>query len=239
MKMKKIIVLLLVMLFAGSGCVEETRNLELAAGFKDPGNEARPRAYWNWLNGSVTLDGLTRDLEEAKDKGLGGLDMWDTEAMRNPGGFVPAGPPFMGPESVAAMHHSMKEAKRLGMDLGLTTSSGWNAGGPWVEPELASKNLFYSSVVVSGPGQITQKLNFPKVPEECPKGKDGLPKWYINVAVLAWPDSKDKVITDISKVLNITDKLKDGELTWTAPDGKWNVVRYVCSNNGQQLIVPS
>jgi len=99
----------------------------------------------------VSLDGLTRDLEEAKDKGLGGLEMWDTEAMRNPNGYVPAGPPFMGPESVAAMHHSMKEAKRLGLDLGLITSSGWNAGGSWVTPEYASKTLFYSNLVVYDP----------------------------------------------------------------------------------------
>lgn len=238
-EMKNIVVALMIMLFASSGCASKTTDSQLVAGFKDPGKEARPRAYWNWLNGDVTLDGLTRDLEEAKDKGLGGLEMWDTEAMRNPGGFVPAGPPFMGPESVAAMHHSMKEAKRLGLDLGLITSSGWNAGGPWVPPEMASKNLFYSSVVVNGPGQIKQKLDFPKVPGNCPKGEDGLPKWYLDVAVLAWPDSKDKVIADLSKVIDITDKLEDGELTWSAPAGNWQVARYVCSNNGQQLIAAS
>jgi hypothetical protein len=234
-----IIVSLMIMIFAGIGCTANAGDLNLASGFKDPGPQARPRAYWNWLNGAVTLDGLTRDLEEAKDKGLGGLEMWDTEAMRNPGGFVPAGPPFMGPESVAAMHHSMREAKRLGLDLGLITSSGWNAGGPWVPPEMASKNLFYSSVVVSGPGQITQKLDFPEVPLDCPKRADGMPKWYLDVAVLAWPDSKDKVIADLSKVIDLSDKLKDGQLNWRSPAGNWQIVRYVCSNNGQQLIAAS
>ena len=108
----------MVMLFAGCSSTQ-THYAELAAGFENPGKQARPRAYWNWLNGDVTHEGLTRDLEEAKAKGLGGLQMWDTEAMRNPDDFVPAGPAFMGPESVAAMHHSMKEAKRLGLDLGL------------------------------------------------------------------------------------------------------------------------
>ncbi len=229
---------MMAMLVAGCGSTE-TRYGELTAGFKNPGRQARPRAYWNWLNGAVTLDGLTRDLEEAKDKGLVGLEMWDTEAMRNPGGFVPAGPPFMGPESVASMHHAMKEAKRLELELGLVTSSGWNAGGPWVPPELASKNLFFASVVVSGPGQIKQRLPFPEVPLDCPKGTDGLPKWYLDVAVLAWPDSRDKVIEDLSKVVNLTEELKDGELNWTAPAGHWQVVRYVCSNNGQQLIAAS
>ncbi len=212
---------------------------DLEEGFKDPGPQARPRAYWNWLNGAVTHEGLTRDLEEAKAKGLGGLEMWDTEAMKNPNGFVPAGPPFMGPESVAAMHHSMKEAKRLGLELGLITSSGWNAGGPWVPPKMASKNLFYSNVVVSGPGRITKKLPFPDVPRRCPKGADGLPKWTLEVAVLAWPVSEDKVISDLSDVVNLSDKLKDGELKWKAPAGDWQVVRYVCSNNGQELIAAS
>ena len=230
---------LMLTLFVSSGCVLNASDSKLAENFRNPGNEARPRAYWNWLNGDVSLDGLTRDLEEAKAKGLGGLDMWDTEAMHNPGGFVPAGPPFMGPESVAAMHHSMKEAKRLGMDLGLTTSSGWNAGGSWVPPEMASKNLFHTGVVLTGPAKVGQKLAFPKVPKHCPMGKDGLPKWRLDVAVLAWPESKGKVISDLSKVINITDKFKDGVLNWDVPSGRWQVVRYVCSNNGQQLISAS
>lgn len=233
------ILVLVVMIFAGSVCAAETRDLELAAGFRNPGIKARPRAYWNWLNGAVTLDGLTRDLLEAKVKGLGGLEMWDTEAMRNPGNFVPTGPPFLGSESVAAMHHSIKEAKRLGLDLGLITSSGWNAGGPWVTPELASKNLFYSSVVVGGPGQIKHELPFPTVPPDCPKGEDGLPKWYLDVAVLAWPDTKEKVIADPSKIIDLSDKLKNGVLNWRVPEGHWRVMRYVCSNNGQQLIAAS
>lgn len=236
--MRKIIVFLVALFFCNCSHTE-IQDSDLAEGFKNPGNEARPRAYWNWLNGDVSLDGLTRDLEEAKAKGLGGLEMWDTEAMRNPNGFVPAGPSFMGTESVAAIHHSMKEAKRLGLELGLITSSGWNAGGAWVTPEMASKTLFFSNVIVTGPGQIKQQLPFPEVPQNCPKGADGLPKWYQEVAVLAWPDAGDKVIPDLSKVVNLTDKLKDGELIWTPPSGAWQVVRFVCANNGQQLIAAS
>ena len=70
----KMMIMLLTALMVSSWVNAESQLRELAEGFKNPGNEARPRAYWNWLNGSVTLDGLTRDLEEAKDKGLGGLE---------------------------------------------------------------------------------------------------------------------------------------------------------------------
>ncbi len=47
------------------------------------------------------------------------------------------------------------------------------------------------------------------------------------------------MIPDLSKVINLTDKLKEGKLSWAAPAGSWQVVRFVCSNNGQQLIAAS
>jgi hypothetical protein len=236
--MRKIVIFIVVLLF--SGCNKsQAQDSELLKGFRNPGKEFRPRAYWDWLNGDVSLPGLTRDLEEAKDKGLGGLLMWDTQAMINPNGFVPAGPPFLGRESVDAIHHSMKEAARLDLDLGLVCASGWNSGGSWVSPEMASKNLFFVDIVIKGPGIVKQKLPFPEVPRSCPKGANGLPVWYKDIAVLAWPDSKDKLIPDISDILNLTGKCKDGELVWSPRVGTWRVVRFVCTNNGQELIAAS
>jgi len=234
--------IILILLISGCSAPQRANDealKQLSDGFSNPPVSARPRAYWNWLNGDVSLSGITSDLEEARDKGLGGLQMWDTEAMRNPDGFVPAGPPFLGEESVKAIHHAMKEAERLNLELGLICASGWNSGGSWVTPEMASKNLFHAGVVVSGPGHIKQKLPFPEVPAGCPKGPDGLPKWYLDVAVLAWPDSDDKTIPDLSEIVNISDKFIDGELVWEIPPEKWQVVRFVCSNNGQQLIAAS
>ncbi|WP_332914145.1 glycosyl hydrolase [Algoriphagus boritolerans] len=175
------------------GCNNEIPHDDyLIEGFRNPGVEARPRAYWNWLNGDVSLSGITRDLEEAKDKGLGGLQIWDTEAMRNPDGFVPNGPPFLGVESVKAIHHAIKEAERLELELGLICASGWNSGGAWVTPEMASKNLFHAGIVVSGPGQIKKSLPFPEVPLGCPKGSDGLPVgiWMW----LFWPGPTHRII---------------------------------------------
>ena len=236
--MVKILILIVVLLFSGCN-ISKAQDSELVKGFRNPGKEFRPRAYWDWLNGDVSLPDLTRDLEEAKAKGLGGLLMWDTQAMINPNGFVPAGPPFLGHESVEAIHHSMKEAARLDLDLGLVCASGWNSGGSWVTPEMASKNLFSIDVTIKGPGLVKQKLPFPEVPKSCPKGADGLPVWYMDVAVLAWPDSKDKLIPDISDIINLTDKCKGGVLLWSPPVGTWRVVRFVCTNNGQELIAAS
>lgn len=228
------------MIFVGAcALAAEPAPADLAAGFMNPGLEARPRAYWNWLNGDVSFPDLTRDLEEAKARGLGGLEMWDTEAMRNPDGFVPAGPPFMGPESVAAMHHAIREAKRLGLELGLITSSGWNAGGPWVPPAMASKNLFVAEMTVDGPDDSEKTLPFPDLPKNCPRNPDGTPQWSVDIAVLAWPETADKRIPDPSQVMDLTRHVTNGVLKWTAPEGNWRIARFVCSNNGQQLIAAS
>ena len=210
-----------------------------ATAFQKPPLSAKPRAYWDWINGAVSLEQLTRDLEEMKDKGMGGGQMWDSGAHRNPGGFVPPGPPFLGPESVAAMHHSLKEAKRLGLELGLLTSSGWNAGGPWATPEYAGKNAYVTTVSIEGPGVIHQPLPMPPLPENCPVDADGKPRYSREIAVLAVPDNDSKTIPDVSAVRLLSGHVNDGVLEWNAPAGRWIIMRFVCLNNGQQLIVPS
>ncbi|MBI4325060.1 MAG: hypothetical protein HY674_07320, partial [Chloroflexi bacterium] len=40
------------------------------AQFANPPIEARPGAYWPWLNGNVDLAQITRELEEMKAKGM-------------------------------------------------------------------------------------------------------------------------------------------------------------------------
>jgi hypothetical protein len=49
----------------------------LERGWADPPPGARVRAYWWWLNGNVTKEAITRDLEEMKAKGFGGALICD------------------------------------------------------------------------------------------------------------------------------------------------------------------
>ena len=47
--------------------------------FKNPPREARPGAYWCWLNGTVDHEQMTREMEEAKALGMRGLDILDVD----------------------------------------------------------------------------------------------------------------------------------------------------------------
>ncbi len=216
--------------------------LSLAEGFADPPAPARPAAYWCWVNGNTNLAQLTRELEEMKAKGLSGAYIFDVGAQ-DPDGIVPAGPAFMGPESLRAVGHAVREATRLGLEIGLVTSSSWNAGGSWVTPKHASMGLYHSQTAVKGPTQFSGVLPFPSVPKKSPKGADGLPLYYKDVAVLAVPGSeklKGKVIKDAGSVINLTGRLDArGRLSWNVPAGQWTIMRFVCTTTGQGLAVPS
>jgi len=222
-----------------SGDIGGVGDFVLAEGFLNPPLSARPGAYWAWLNGNVSLPQLTRELEEMKDKGLSGAYIFDVGA-RDPEGVIPAGPAFMGPESLRAISHAVKEATRLGLELGFITSSSWNAGGPWVTPEHASMGLHHSQMAVKGPVKFSQALPFPSIPKKTPRRPDGFPIYYKDIAVLAFPQTTEKLIEDATSIINLTNRLeKNGRLTWDVPAGKWTIMRFVCTNTGQGLAIPS
>jgi predicted alpha/beta superfamily hydrolase len=200
---------------AAEGGLSETR-------FFDPPLSARPSVLWAWLNGFVDRDQLTRELEEMKAKGLGGAVIWDVGSLRDPRKIIPAGPAFLGPESVASISHAIDEAGRLGLELGLFASSSWNAGGAWITPENASQRLLCRLLTVQGPGRVKATVPLP----------EGVTARWRDVAVVAVPPGGPPV--DISGRLD-----GEGRLDWDAPAGETRIMRFVASNTGQTLECPS
>jgi len=210
-----------------------------AALFRDPPMEARPGAFWDWMNGNVDLDRMTYELKEMKAKGMSGVEIWDVGVILPiPEDTIPAGPAFLGPESLKAVNHAIDQADRLGLHLGIVASSSWNAGGSWVEPRDAMKGFYHSEITVNGPAKLSQALPFPKC--SAPKGANGLPLYYKEIAVLAFPQTTNKVIRDTASVVNLSEKMNsEGLLTWDVPAGSWVIARFITSNTGQKLTVPT
>jgi hypothetical protein len=201
------------------------------------------------LNGYTSAGQLRAELLELKGKGFGSADIFDIGAV-NPPEFklykeseyadaVPEGVEFMGVESVDSIVLAIREAEKIGVELGFVASSSYNAGGSWIKPEYANMALYSSEVKVSGPMVFDGVLPFAELPERVERGVDGLPVYWREVAVLAVPDFNDKKV-DISKVIDISDKVDgEGRLSWEVPAGNWTVKRFVCTNTGQHLVVPS
>ena len=166
-----------------AGSASEDNLLE---GFREPPLSARPSIYWTWVNGLTNKDRMTVELEELKAKGIGGLYIFDVGAQ-DPQGIVPTGPAFMDAESLDAIGNTVREATRLGLEVGLVTSSSWNCGGPWVPPQYASMGLYHQQMTVTGPTRLSDPLPMPALPKKAPRGADGKPAYVKNVAVLAVP----------------------------------------------------
>ncbi|WP_263380512.1 glycosyl hydrolase [Granulicella paludicola] len=151
---------------------------ELRAGFVEPPPQARLRCYWWWLNGHTDKATITHDLEEMRAKGFGGALLVDANGSEQNGNDnVPAGPTFGSPEWVGLYTHTLREADRLGLEITLNITSGWNLGGPDVTPEQASKLLTWARVQVTGGTRLAIKL-------PVPESKNG---FYRQIAVLAYP----------------------------------------------------
>ena len=132
----------------------------LERGFKDPPDSAKPRAWWHWMNGNITKQGITADLEWMKRVGIGGMQMFDGN-LGTPV-FVDKRLVWMTPEWKDAFRHAAAEADRLGLEMAMAASGGWSeTGGPWVKPEGAMKKVVWSETLVEGPKSFTGKLASP------------------------------------------------------------------------------
>lgn len=151
----------------------------LDEGWLSPPQSARLRAYWWWINGNVTKEAITRDLEEMKAKGFGGALICDADGSEQDGNArAPHGPTFFSAEWRELYKHTLREAERLGLEMSLNIQSGWNLGGPMVKPEDAPKKLVWTERQVSGGARFAGVL-------QQPRGRDN---FYRDLFVLAWPE---------------------------------------------------
>jgi hypothetical protein len=230
----------------------------LARGFAQPPDTARPWVYWFWMDGNLSREGITADLEAMKRAGLGGVIIMEVNVG------IPQGPvKFMGPEWRELFKHVAAEAARLGLEIDLNASPGWTgSGGPWIKPEQSMQTVVFSETNLVGGQRFDGRLPQPPV-------KEG---FYREIAVLAFPmperayriaDIQEKTLTQrghyssergvrsslpapaehfavppdqavsLDRLVDLTPKLQDGgRLTWDVPQGRWTVLRFGRTSTG-------
>jgi hypothetical protein len=133
---------------------------ELKAGFESPPAEARPRVWWHWMNGNVTRDGITKDLQWMKRVGIGGLQNFDASLLTPQ--IVADRLVYMTPPWKEAFRHAASTAESLGLELAIAASPGWSeTGGPWVKPADGVKKLVWSEAEFSGNARGSIRLPAP------------------------------------------------------------------------------
>ena len=146
--------------------------------FITPPDSARMWTWWFWLGDKLDEKSITADLEALKTQGMSGVTVYSISGQGVPG----KGPDYMSPEWRALFKHTVKEADRLGLGVSAMLCSGWNAGGPWIQPEQACKKHVKSELVVRGPQDFKGRLPQPAADS----------RYYRDVAVQAFPLNEAK-----------------------------------------------
>jgi hypothetical protein len=202
------------------GLLKPGEAVPLDEGFRNPPPISRVHCSWQIHGGACTEDEITRELEEFKDKGLGGVWIKDTWNMpRDAQTRHLKDIPFMSPEWLDKYAFIAAECKRLGLICRCWLGSGWNAGGPWVTPELSSQVIgFEKSTAIEGPTTFEGRI-----PERHGVGGDANTPAELRgdeAFVLA-------VEATAGKVVDLSDKVDENlHVRWDVPEGRWHL--YTC-----------
>ena len=192
--------------------VAAEENLE--QGFANPPAAARPSVYWWWLFNRVDKKGITRDLEEFKAKGIGGVNLICTGGYA--GDHPLPGVKFLGPEWRELFRHAVKEANRLKIEMGFNMAGGWVMMGPWVAQQDAMKKIVQSELKLKGPQKFSGGLPQP----------DSVDGYYRDFMVQAFRTRDNATPIDPKDIIDITDRWRaDRNFQWDVPEGEWTILR--------------
>lgn len=137
--MKKIVSLLCIFLIVTIAVAQDYRREFIA-----PTDDNRPLIIWQWMDGLVTKEAITKDLEAFKAAGLAGVQNFQIGGDDQ----IRVGDPTcaIGSEKwKSMMRWAMDECQRLGLTFGTHNCPGWSSSAyPTVTPEYSMQKLVFS-----------------------------------------------------------------------------------------------
>jgi hypothetical protein len=217
-------------------------------------SDSRPWTYAFWLDGNVTKEGITADLEAMRAAGIGGLLFMDGSLEMPRGAYR-----FMSGPWQEQFRHMAAEAHRLGLSINVNNGAGWSgSGGPWVSTEDASQKVIHHELTLDGPVRWEAALPRPagirhghyrdiallayrigdRAPDLCiadfnstktfggAKDSEQVVPWPRFVPTdVRWPTVAAHECLVESTMLDLTAQLDEDRVKWQVPPGRWLVLR--------------
>lgn len=200
--------------------------------FRQPPAQYGVHTWWHWIDGAISKDGITKDLETMKEQGiltatLFNLSLYEAWQSSNPV-YKPATmvkpAVFRSDEWFEMFRWALSESRRLGIKIGIHNCDGWSStGGPWITPEYSMKKTVFATLTVDGGKQLETVLPQPEQQQD----------FYRDIALVACKIEHGSV-AKTGNVINLTGKMDDrGKLAWDAPEGKWKIIRFGYTTTGE------
>lgn len=206
-------------------------------------SQQRPWTRWWWMGSAVDRAGLTAELEALRAAGFGGVEITPIYGVK---GREASAVPYLSPEWMALLAHTIVEARRLGLGVDMATGTGWPFGGPWVGDGESARSIAMRTWNVDGDRRLGEPVRFeqpallraigiagetnrrPQIADlKDPVHENAnlqalaieqvrYPKPLPLLALVAYAADRDPI--------DLTSRVRaDGTLDWTAPPGRWTL----------------
>ena len=190
----------------------------LEEAFLHPSDAAKPIMIWQWMDGVVSKEGITADLEAFKAAGISGVQQFLVGGPMQTG--VSDSTNAIGTDSWRQlMRHAILECQRLGLSFGTHNCPGWSSSAfPTVTPEYSMQRLTWSDTIVSiEAGMKPIALQRPET--------DNNYHYYRDIAAVAIPHSE---MAALKSVVVLPDTIVS-----SLPKGTWHIYRFGHTTNGR------
>jgi len=180
--------------------------------------EAKAGSRWWWMGSAVDEENLRWNMAQYAAAGFGTLEITPIYGVN---GNAARNIPFLSDRWLEILQYTQQLGEEYGIDIDMTTGTGWPFGGPQVKAEESASKLVTETMDISGDGHSTATMTI--------NPSNGLLQ-----KVMAYPQSgNDGPVTDL------TPFVENGKMNWVAPEGKWQVIAIYNQYRVMQVKRPS
>ena len=203
--MKKTLIYLIAV-FALLQCTPQISSDDLAWPAVKPEN--KPGTYWWWMGSAVDEKGLTYNLDNLADAGIGTAHVIPIYGVK---GEEQHYIDFLSPEWMKMLSYTVDKAGKRKMNIDMSTTTGWPFGGSHVTPQYAASKIEFEVISLRGGATLKKKIDTLNLQAVNAFAGDG-------------------------RTINLLEKSdKNGKLNWTAPSCKWQVYILHKRGTGQKV----
>lgn len=196
--------------------------------------QTKPWTRWWWMGSAVDQRDLTANLEKYKTAGLGGLELTPIYGVH---GYEQQFVDYLSPKWMDLFTYTLREAKRLGLGVDMSTGTGWPfGGGPLIDSTYACREMFHKTWTVKGGATFSDTIRYQQEgyvhtdgrhttidqlvePVFANKDLQALALFQVRFPHVL-PPMVLMAYSSNGQTLDLTDKIDaSGHLSWTAPAG--------------------
>ena len=170
-------------------------------------NEAKPGARWWWLGSAVDKENLQWNLKQYADHGIGSVEITPIYGVQ---GNEANNIPYLSDKWMSMLRETQTYGKAYGIEIDMAKGTGWPFGGPWVPLEESANRVIFVDTVFCG--KVIKDLPLAVAAKDRKNSR-------LQKVMAYGPVDGYRVVVDV------TDNVADGKLTWTAPvDTDWRII---------------